>query len=179
MVERLDRLGVELRRGADELGDTGGGSQAKADMVKGGGDAAQRCLRALLGVDRCREELAACLAAGSDEVVWVSGGSRPAMHSAPLDVSAAMSSQVFSKMPVMMTSATLPRGLAVRLGAPSKMTRELDVGSPFAYKAHGLLYCAVSLPDRRRPEAETAIHDEIEALVLAAGGRHSCLVHQP
>jgi ATP-dependent DNA helicase DinG len=171
MVERLDRLGVELRRGADELGDAGGGSQAKADMVKGGGDAAQRCLRALLGVDRCREELAACLAAGSDEVVWVSGGSRPAMHSAPLDVSAAMSSQVFSKMPVVMTSATLPRGLAVRLGAPSKMTKELDVGSPFAYKAHGLLYCAVSLPDRRRPEAETAIHDEIEALVRAAGGR--------
>jgi ATP-dependent DNA helicase DinG len=33
------------------------------------------------------------------------------------------------------------------------------------------LYCAVSLPDRRRPEAEAAIHDEIEALVLAAGGR--------
>src|ERR1019366_2713126 len=136
-----------------------------------GGKGAQRCLRALLGVDRCREELGTCLSAGTDEVVWVSGGSRPAMHSAPLDVSEIMSSQVFSKIPVVMTSATLPRGLAARVGAPSESTKELDVGSPFAYKENGLLYCATSLPDRRRPEAEAAIHDEIEALVRAAGGR--------
>jgi ATP-dependent DNA helicase DinG len=111
------------------------------------------------------------LAAGRDEVVWVTGGDRPALHSAPLDVSTTMSAQVFSVMPVVMTSATLPRGLAARMGAPKASTVELDVGSPFAYKANGLLYCAVGLPDRRRPEAEAAIHDEIEALVLAAGGR--------
>ena len=101
----------------------------------------------------------------------MTGGDRPALHSAPLDVSNTMSAQVFSVMPVVMTSATLPRGLAARLGAPGPSTVELDVGSPFAYKANGLLYCAVRLPDRRRPEAEAAIHDEIEALVLAAGGR--------
>jgi ATP-dependent DNA helicase DinG len=82
-----------------------------------------------------------------------------------------MSAQVFSQMPVVMTSATMPRNLAARIGAPAETTRELDVGSPFPYREHGLLYCAVSLPDRRRPEAEAAIHDEIEALVLAAGGR--------
>ena len=171
MVDRLERLGVELRRASDASGGTGGiGGQGGAGTALGG-DAAQRCLRALLGVDRCREELAACIAAGGDEVVWVTGGIRPAMHSAPLDVSEAMSAQVFSAMPVVLTSATLPRGLAVRMGAPSDSTAELDVGSPFAYKEHGLLYCAASLPDRRRPEAEPAIHDEIEALVLAAGGR--------
>ncbi len=172
MVDRLERLGVELRRasgGSQEPGGATGGQGGGASP--GGADAAQRCLRALLGVDRCREELAACIAAGNDEVVWVTGGVRPAMHSAPLDVSEAMSAQVFSAMPVVMTSATLPRGLAVRMGAPGDSTVELDVGSPFAYEAHGLLYCAVSLPDRRRPEAEAAIHDEIEALVLAAGGR--------
>ncbi|MGD0286374.1 MAG: ATP-dependent DNA helicase [Acidimicrobiales bacterium] len=171
MVDRLERLGVELRRASDASGGTGGiGGQGGAGTALGG-DAAQRCLRALLGVDRCREELAACISAGGDEVVWVTGGIRPAMHSAPLDVSETMSAQVFSAMPVVLTSATLPRGLAVRMGAPSDSTAELDVGSPFAYKAHGLLYCAASLPDRRRPEAEPAIHDEIEALVLAAGGR--------
>jgi ATP-dependent DNA helicase DinG len=82
-----------------------------------------------------------------------------------------MAEQVFSKMPVVMTSATLPRGLTARIGAPKATTVELDVGSPFAYKDNGLLYCAVSLPDRRTLEAEAAIHDEIEALVLAAGGR--------
>lgn len=167
-LERLDRLGAELRRAAEGSGAADGAPRRGASA---GGDAAQRCLRALLGVDRCREELASFLAAGSDEVVWVSGGARPAMHSAPLDVSETMAEQVFSKMPVVMTSATLPRGLTARIGAPKATTVELDVGSPFAYKDNGLLYCAVSLPDRRTLEAEAAIHDEIEALVLAAGGR--------
>jgi ATP-dependent DNA helicase DinG len=171
MVERLDRLSVELRRAADSFGGAEGGPQGAPRQAANGADAAQRCLRALLGVDRCREELGVCLSAGTDEVVWVSGGTRPAMRSAPLDVSETMSSQVFSHIPVVMTSATLPRGLAARVGAPSGSTRELDVGSPFEYKANGLLYCATSLPDRRRPEAEAAIHDEIEALVRAAGGR--------
>jgi ATP-dependent DNA helicase DinG len=171
MVDRLERLGVELRRGSEASGGPGSGLGAQGGAgAPGSADGAQRCLRALLGVDRCREELAACISAGSDEVVWVTSGIRPAMHSAPLDVSDVMSAQVFSAMPVVLTSATLPRGLAARVGAP-RSTSELDVGSPFAYKAHGLLYCAASLPDRRRPEAEAAIHDEIEALVLAAGGR--------
>ena len=172
VVERLDRLGTELRRASETLGGAGaGGGLGGAGQGQSGGEAAQRCLRALLGVDRCREELTACISAGGDEVGWVSGGSRPAMHSAPLDVSETMAAQVFSQIPVVMTSATLPRGLAARVGAPSGSTHELDVGSPFAYKENGLLYCATSLPDRRRPEAEAAIHDEIEALVLAAGGR--------
>jgi ATP-dependent DNA helicase DinG len=167
VIERLDRLGGELRRACEGSDPATGARLAEAQ----GGDGAQRCLRALLGVDRCREELSSCLSAGSEEVVWVTGGARPAMRSAPLDVSGAMAAQVFSVMPVVMTSATLPRGLAARIGAPPQTTVELDVGSPFAYKTNGLLYCAVSLPDRRRPEAEAAIHDEIEALVLAAGGR--------
>jgi ATP-dependent DNA helicase DinG len=172
MVDRLDRLGAELHRAVEAAGGPGGfGGPGVEGSGPSGNDAAQRCLRALLGVERCRDELAACLVAGTDEVVWVSGGARPAMHSAPLDVSEIMSAQVFSAMPVVMTSATLPRSLAARIGAPMETTEELDVGSPFAYREHGLLYCAVSLPDRRRPEAEAAIHDEIEALVRAAGGR--------
>jgi ATP-dependent DNA helicase DinG len=166
-VDRLERLGVELRRATEPAA----GSSATASGEAGGSDAAQRCLRALLGVDRCREELAALTTAGSDEVVWVTVGDRPAIHSAPLDVSAVLSAQVFSETPVVLTSATLPRGLAARLGAPKESTTELDVGSPFSYGTNGLLYCAVSLPDRRSGGAEAAIHDEIEALVLAAGGR--------
>jgi ATP-dependent DNA helicase DinG len=173
MVDRLERLSGELRRGSNPGASPSGGAGERATERTAASDseAAQRCLRALLGVDRCREELASCLGAGDDEVVWVSGGSRPAMRSAPLDVSGIMSSQVFSSMPVVMTSATLPRGLASRVGAPTETTTELDVGSPFPYQTHGLLYCAVALPDRRSPEAEAAIHDEIEALILAAGGR--------
>ena len=130
MIERLERLGAELRRVAD-----GSGGQLGAGATPAGSDAAQRCLRALLGVDRCREELAACLAAGSDEVVWVSGGARPAMHSAPLDISQAMSAQVFSQMPVVMTSATHAAQPCRPHRRPERYdTRQLDVGSPFPYK---------------------------------------------
>ena len=36
------------------------------------------------------------------------------------------------------------------------------MGSPFDYPSHAVLYVARSLPDRRRPESEPAIHDELE-----------------
>jgi ATP-dependent DNA helicase DinG len=163
-------------------------------------DTAQRALRALLAVERCREELESCLLAGSaagsatgvepapvarsvrdaeapsprrtaEEVVWVTGGDRPALKSAPLDVSSFLAQQVFAEIPVVLTSATLPPGLAQRLGAAAATVTELNVGSPFDYAGHGLLYCAAGLPDRRRPNSETALHDELEALVRAAGGR--------
>jgi len=72
---------------------------------------------------------------------------------------------------VILASATVPPGLAERLGAPRGRTEELDVGSPFEYERHALLYCAAHLPDRRSAAAEGAIHDELEALIAAAGGR--------
>jgi len=70
-----------------------------------------------------------------------------------------------------LTSATVPIGLARRLGMPLDATDDLDVGSPFDYRTHSLLYVASTLPDRRRPEAEPALHDELETLINAAGGR--------
>ena len=69
-----------------------------------------------------------------------------------------------------LTSATVPLGLTGRLGL-RRATDELDVGSPFDYRDHALLYVARSLPDRRRPESEPALHGELEALITAAGGR--------
>ena len=45
------------------------------------------------------------------------------------------------------------------------------MGSPFDYRNHAMLYVARDLPDRRRPESEPALHDELEALITAAGGR--------
>jgi ATP-dependent DNA helicase DinG len=101
----------------------------------------------------------------------VTGGERISLKSAPLDVSSILAVQVFSHMPVVLTSATLPPGLAERLGAAPGGVTELDVGSPFDYRQNGLVYCAVRLPDRRRPGAERAIHDELETLVHAAKGR--------
>ncbi len=74
-------------------------------------------------------------------------------------------------MTAVLTSATVPVGLPGRLGLPAERTDELDVGSPFDYPSHAVLYVARSLPDRRRPESEPAIHDELAALMTAAGGR--------
>ena len=48
---------------------------------------------------------------------------------------------------------------------------ELDVGSPFDYSTHALLYCALSLPDPRQPAYEAAMHDELVSLITAAQGR--------
>jgi ATP-dependent DNA helicase DinG len=70
-----------------------------------------------------------------------------------------------------LTSATIPVRSAQRLGIDAASVDELDVGSPFDYRNHALLYVARHLPDRRSPESEPAIHEELAALITAAGGR--------
>jgi ATP-dependent DNA helicase DinG len=159
VTNRLDRLETAIRRAGEASG------------ARGDNDTAQRCLRALLALERCHAEIDHCLNAGDSTVVWATGGERPALKSAPLDVSEQLSELVFSEMPVVLTSATMAPGIAQRLGAPHEDVVELDVGSPFDYGNHGLIYCAAKLPDHRRPGAEGKLHDELEALILAAGGR--------
>jgi ATP-dependent DNA helicase DinG len=155
--ERLRRLEEALRRATSE--------------ATGSPHSQQPALRALLLTESCRLAAEQCLAAGEETVLWVEGGSRTSLRSAPLDVSEFLSEQLFSKVPVVLTSATLAPGLPARLGASPDLARELDVGSPFDFRTNGLLYCAVGLPDRRAPGAEAAIHEELAALIEAAGGR--------
>jgi len=45
------------------------------------------------------------------------------------------------------------------------------VGSPFDYEHHAMLYCAVHMPDPRSPAYGPAVHQELTALITAAGGR--------
>ena len=107
-----------------------------------------------------------------DEVAWVDGGARsPVLRVSPIDVGPILSEHLWSTVTGVLTSATVPLGLADRLGLPAEDTDVLDVGSPFDYRNHALLYVARDLPDRRRPESEPALHDELEALIDAAGGR--------
>jgi ATP-dependent DNA helicase DinG len=61
--------------------------------------------------------------------------------------------------------------LVKRVGLEGYETEELNVGSPFDYRAHALLYVARHLPDRRAPESEAALHEELRLLIDAAGGR--------
>jgi ATP-dependent DNA helicase DinG len=108
----------------------------------------------------------------STMVAWVEGTlDAPRLEVAPIDVREVLGAELWPQHTVVLTSATLPRTLPIRLGAPDDTTELLDVGSPFDYEAHALLYCAAHLPDPRRPGYEAALHDELAALIEAAGGR--------
>jgi ATP-dependent DNA helicase DinG len=135
------------------------------------GDDAQPAMRAMLAAGRLRTDIDRLVACGDDDVAWVEQGSRPALRVAPIDVAPTLSERLFARRTVILTSATIPPGLGVHLGAPPGGIDVVDVGSPFAFREHAVLYCAAHLPDRRAPAAEGAIHDELASLIAAAGGR--------
>ena len=127
---------------------------------------ARRCLKALA------DDLADAAVAGDGDAVWVEGSERfPVWRTAPIDVSGMLAERLWKLTPAVLTSATIPMGLADTLGIPAERCDTLDVGSPFDYEANGLLYCAKSLPDPRSPLRDAAAHEQIAALATAAGGR--------
>jgi ATP-dependent DNA helicase DinG len=105
-------------------------------------------------------------------VAFVSGSpDHPRLEIAPLDVGPVLASGVWTKRTAILTSATLPSTLAHRVGLHDGSYTQIDVGSPFDYDANALLYCALHLPDPRSAEFAGAVHDELAALIAAAGGR--------
>ena len=128
--------------------------------------------RLLLAAGHLSDDLTKLTSLTDDEVAWVDGGSRsPSLRVSPIDVGPLLTERLWSEVTGVLTSATVPIGLVKRLGLPENTTDQLDVGSPFDYREHAMLYVAKSIPDRRRPESEPAIHIELEALITAAGGR--------
>jgi len=135
-------------------------------------DAKQRVLRAQTLSLRLMEHIDAALSYGEQYVAFVGGGPEaPRLEIAPLDVGPVMQANVWDKRTAILTSATIPSSLAARVGLPADHTDTLDVGSPFDYEHHALLYCALHLPDPRSPAYAAAVHDELTALITAAGGR--------
>jgi ATP-dependent DNA helicase DinG len=109
---------------------------------------------------------------GTDQVAWAEGlPHAPVLKVAPLDIGPMLADALWARTTVVLTSATIPPGIGRRLGVAEGATDELDAGSPFPYATNALLYCASHLPDRRREDAETALHEELESLIEAAGGR--------
>lgn len=105
-------------------------------------------------------------------VAWVEGPDHnPRLRVAPIEVADLLREGLWQRSAVVLTSATLPHGMANRLGLDDADHEHLDVGSPFDYQANGVLYCAAHLPDPRQPAFDTAVHDELAALIAAAGGR--------
>lgn len=106
-----------------------------------------------------------------EQVAWIEGQRNPALKVASIDVSKVLSENLFANRTSILTSATIPQNLPGRLGMDEFPHSQIDVGSPFDFETAGLLYCAAHMPDPRSDDYRDAVHNEIEALVMAAGGR--------
>jgi ATP-dependent DNA helicase DinG len=134
-------------------------------------DAAAKALRARQGVTSLLDDIDYVRWPIDDEVLWVDGPtSNPSLRSTPVAVDKILAEKLWAKRPGILTSATLSPQISSLLGLPKK-TPTLDVGSPFNYEKNALLYCPTDLPDPRAEGHRDARLAELEALVVAAGGR--------
>lgn len=121
------------------------------------------------------QDLTAATVVPTGSVAWVEGRPGSArLRIAPIDVAALLAETLWDETTAVLCSATIPPKLPERLGM-SNSTTVLDVGSPFDYEANAVLYCAAHLPDPRNAARSEAVHDEIETLIEAAGGRTMAL----
>ena len=135
-------------------------------------EAQQRKLRAQQVAGRVQESIDLAIGVHEGYVPFVSGSpDHPRLEIAPLDVGPVLTAGIWTKRTAVLTSATLPATLAHRVGLAEGTYSEIDVGSPFDYATNALLYCALHLPDPRTPQFAEGVHDELAALIAAAGGR--------
>lgn len=140
----------------------------------GGGpaDAAARRQRVLQATSHLADDVATLLDPDRDQVVWAeAAGAGAVLRAAPVEIGPLLASTLWPEVTAVLTSATVPPGVAGRLGLPAERTDHVDVGSPFPYRDATRLYVPLSIGDRRTATSEPAAHDEIVALVEAAGGR--------
>jgi ATP-dependent DNA helicase DinG len=166
-------LGAELR---DALFDGRRRADAVLSALRGvddaaGADVAARKQRAMKSATSLIDDIDIITDIPDTDVAWVEGfADNAVLKVAPIDVAALLADSLFEKTTAILTSATIPPGLAEQIGVPEGHD-ELDAGSPFDYEANALLYCAAHLPDPRSATYEAEMHRELEALVVAAGGR--------
>jgi ATP-dependent DNA helicase DinG len=135
-------------------------------------DRASRKTRTLQAAAHLADDLHRLETRTDSEVAWVDGTRRNVrLRLSPIDVGPALSGVLWGQVTSVLTSATIPPRIVERVGLEGFPTEELNVGSPFDYRAHALLYVARHLPDRRAPGAEEALHEELALLLEAAGGR--------
>jgi ATP-dependent DNA helicase DinG len=134
-------------------------------------DADQRRARAQRITQAVTEELDVVLDLPSNYVAWVPADGEPRVAVAPVEVGPVLGATLWGKRTAVLTSATVPPGLARRVGLAAGTYDEADVASPFDYPHNALLYCALHLPDPRHAAHRQGVHDELEALIGAAGGR--------
>ncbi|MBW3556013.1 MAG: ATP-dependent DNA helicase [Actinobacteria bacterium] len=146
-------------------------ARLNAAVRRSDGDDARRN-RAVQAGGHLADDLALLADIPSTYVSWVEGPPHaPVLRTSPVDVGPLLSEKLWGGVTAVLTSATIPPLLGRRVGIDSGASTEIDVGSPFDYTHNGLLYCAAHLPDPRHAGYEGAMHDELEALIRAAGGR--------
>lgn len=134
-------------------------------------DADQRRVRAQRVVQAVTDEIDIVIDLPRNYVAWVPTEGEPRLAVAPIEIGPMLSAMVWGQRTGVLTSATVPPGFARRVGLVPGGYDEADVGSPFDYQRHGLLYCAMHLPDPRHDSYRSAVHDELAALITAAEGR--------
>ena len=138
----------------------------------GHGDVGARKKRAVKGAATLIDDLDYVLDVPASHVAWVEGSpDAPVLRVAPIDVAEVLRTSLWQRGTVILTSATISPTLGEQLGLDTGDFDQIDVGSPFDYPTNALLYCAAHLPDPRKPDFEEQLHQEIEALIVAAGGR--------
>ncbi len=174
LAELLARAADTSRRVTDAL--RRGGAQRSFLAEDGGSqidpDRASRKTRTLQAAVHLAEDLHRFESRGDGEIAWVDGTRRNVrLRLSPIDVGPVLSTMLWGEVTSVLTSATIPPRIVERVGLEAFRTEELNVGSPFDYRSHALLYVARHLPDRRAAGAEEALHEELSQLLEAAGGR--------
>ena len=135
-------------------------------------EAKQRRLRAQTQSMRLTEDIDRAIGTNEGYVAFVSGSKdMPRLEIAPLDVGPTLKKGIWDEHTAVLTSATIPASLTQRVGIPSDNVDVIDVGSPFDYASHAILYCALHMPDPRSDQFAKAVADELVGLITAAGGR--------
>ena len=132
----------------------------------------QKSYRAQTQLSRLAESIDLALGTHEGFVAFVSGPEdRPTLQIKPLDVGPVLEKAVWSTHSAVLTSATVPMSLPDRVGLDTDGTEQLVVESPFDYERNSLLYCSPDFPDTKSGSYQSFVHDELEALISAAGGR--------
>lgn len=132
----------------------------------------QRIYRAQTQGSRLVESLDIALGSFTGYVAYVEGSAeRPSLRLSPLHVGDVLQKNVWDTHVAVLTSATVPSAMPERVGLPLEGTEVLSVESPFDYERNSRLYCSPQFPDRNSPNFSAFVHDELEALITAAGGR--------
>jgi ATP-dependent DNA helicase DinG len=174
LAELLARAAEISRRVSDAL--RRGGAQRSFLAEDAGSspdpDRASRKTRTLQAAAHMAEDLHRFESRRDGEVAWVDGTRRNVrLRLSPIDVGPVLAAMLWGEVTSVLTSATIPPQIVERVGLEAFPSEELNVGSPFDYRSHALLYVARHLPDRRAAGAEEALHEELSQLLEAAGGR--------